>query len=248
MPPATGSVSPTYPRAVPSLLLALAIILTPLTFSLPDGCADVHVIGARGSGQSGYGDQVEGVVDAITAGARSVGMTASDEPLDYPAVSITDSLGLVLVTGDYARSVDDGAEALRTAVDRAAAECPNTRTVIVGYSQGAHVVKQAFADEHSHPVAAVVLLADPTRDPSQLGIRRLGSPPGEEAGAFGAIRLPDHVRVVAIDVCAAQDVVCDRSSGGFLAHIDGYEVYEADVAAAAIGLLERLPSRRLSPR
>ncbi len=240
--------SPTYPPAVSSLLLALAIILTPLTFSPPDGCADIHVIGVRGSGQSGYGDQVEGVVGAIATEARAAGMTVSDEAVEYPSVSISDSLGLVLVTGEYARSVDDGAEELRSVVDRVAGDCPRGRTVIVGYSQGAHVIKQAFGDTPSRPIAAVVLLADPTRDPGQLGIRRLGRVPGDTGGAFEPIRLPDPLRTVAVDVCAAEDIVCDRSGGGFLAHIDGYEVYERAVAAAVIGILDRLPGRRLAPR
>lgn len=230
------------------LLLSLAILLVPPTFSHPADCDDAHVIGVRGSGQSGYGEQVDAAIAAIETTVESAGLTMSDQPLDYPAVSISDSLGLVLFTGEYGRSVETGVEELRTVVDEVAQNCPTTEIVLVGYSQGAHVIKTAFDGRPSHRISAVVLLADPTRDPAQPGVRRLGSEPGEASGAFGERALPNHLRPVAMDVCAADDIVCDRSRGGFVAHIDGYDVHNEEIARLVLALLDQRPERRQSPR
>ena len=67
-----------------------------------EGCPDVHIIGARGSGQpSGYGEQVAPVVEALVAGISATGRSVTDEPLDYPAISISDSFGVFFRTSRY---------------------------------------------------------------------------------------------------------------------------------------------------
>jgi pimeloyl-ACP methyl ester carboxylesterase len=180
----------------------------------------VHIIGARGSGQTGYGDQVGAVVYKTATSVRESGRTTVAHSLDYPAISISDSFGLVLLNGDYNRSVEAGAEALRSDLDSIRAECPQTQIILIGYSQGSQVIKTAMEDRPPiDRIASVVLLADPTREISQLGILRLG-PLLEGGGAFGSIKLPDHLRTVTVDICAEGDGVC--GTGGFLSHIDGY--------------------------
>lgn len=184
-----------------------------------------HVIGARGSGQpSGFGDQVGPVVRSISDATLAVGRSVTSEALDYPAISIADSLGLALINGEYDASVRAGVNSLWAAVGRVARTCPSTDIVLVGYSQGAQVIKTALEGTvPMHRIAAVVLLADPTRDPSQIGMIRLGDPTALRPGAFGAIALPDHVRTVAIDVCAAGDGICERGRNDLLAHTEGYQ-------------------------
>ena len=205
-------------------VLALLLALLSPPASATDPCADVHIIGIRGSGQSaGYGDQAAGVVDGIEAALMRRGISVTAEPLDYPAISVSDSLGLVLITGAYDASVRAGTDELRATLDAMDPLCPSTEFVLVGYSQGAQVIKSALAGiQPSIPIAGVVLLADPTRDAAQRGIVRLGDPVAERDGAFGAVALPHHVSVVAVDVCAAGDGVCERGRQGFTAHVDGY--------------------------
>jgi hypothetical protein len=211
----------TYAQGVFAPVFALVVaLLIPAHQAGISGCEDVHIVGARGSGQVGYGEQVGAVVSKTATSVRESGQTVHAYSLDYPAISISDSFGLVLLNGEYTRSVNAGAEALISELDSIRSECPQTQVILIGYSQGSQVIKTAM--ENRPPIdriASVVLLADPTREISQRGIFRLGSLL-EGAGAFGSIKLPDHLRTVTVDICADGDGVC--GTGGFLSHIEGY--------------------------
>jgi cutinase len=205
---------------VPVFALVIALLI-PVQNVGVGGCEDVHIIGVRGSGQIGYGDQVGSVVTDTAASVRRTGRSVIAHSLDYPAISISDSFGLALLNGDYSRSVTTGVDALRSDLDTIRNVCPDTQVVLVGYSQGSQVIKNAVKNRPPvDRIAAVALLADPTRDVTQPGIVRLGSGL-EGSGAFGSVTLPNHLRTVAIDVCAVGDGVC--GTGGFLSHIEGYE-------------------------
>jgi pimeloyl-ACP methyl ester carboxylesterase len=212
-------------------MLVVALVF-PASSVASDGCADLQVIGIRGSGQpAGYGAQVGPVVEAVERVASATGRSVDSVALEYPALSLADSFGLALFTGEYDASVRAGADALVAEIGDIATACPGTRFVLVGYSQGAQVIKAALADAPpTERIGGVVLLADPTRDPDQRGIIRLGDPTAERAGAFGAVPLPDHLRSVAVDVCAAGDGVCERGRRDLLAHTEGY----ADAPAAVV--------------
>ncbi len=228
--------------ALATLSLIIALVMPSL--GTPDGCPDVHVIGVRGSGQVAYGAQVEGVVDAVRDGAAAMGLETAAEAIEYPAISVTESLGLVLINGEYDRSVAEGVEALRSAMRRVADRCPRTGLALVGYSQGAQVIKSALAGSTPNlRIPVVVLLADPTRDAAQAGITRLGDPSVVADGAFGAIALPDHLRAVTVDVCAAGDGVCERGRRSLVAHSDGYtDAGPLVVPFVLADLSERLPA------
>ena len=201
----------------------VAVLLVPVSYG-SDVCADVYVIGARGSGQpDGFGPQAGPVVDSIEASLQGRGLTVESAPLDYPAISVSDSFGLVLLTGDYARSVRAGVIELIAEMTRVARECPESDLVLVGYSQGAQVIKVALEElPPIHRISGIVLLADPTRDRNQIGIARLGDPSVERSGSFGPVALLDHFRSVAVDICAAGDGVCDRGRSSLVAHVEGY--------------------------
>ncbi|MFO7699206.1 MAG: hypothetical protein R6W79_01180, partial [Acidimicrobiia bacterium] len=79
-----------------------------------------------------------------------------------------------------------------------------------------------------------------TRDPLQTGVVRLGDPTTERTAAFGAISLPDHVRTVTVDVCAAGDGICERGRRDLLAHTEGYR--------DAPGWVTSIVERRLDAR
>jgi pimeloyl-ACP methyl ester carboxylesterase len=227
-------------------VVAVAIsLLIPAQLAGVPGCDDVHVIGVRGSGQRNYGDQVGSVVAEATKNIGQTGRTVAQHALDYPAISISDSFGLVLLNGEYDRSVRAGVKSLTSELDAIREECPLTQIILVGYSQGSQVIKTAMVNRPLvDRIASVVLLADPTRETSQRGVVRLGSQ-DEGSGAFGLIMLPEYLRTVAIDVCAVGDGVCGR--GGFLSHIDGYEDFAEPIVRYVLSELAASPLRFLRP-
>jgi hypothetical protein len=218
-------------------LMLVAALLVP-SVGQPAGCSDVLVIGVRGSGQTGYGQQVGGTVDALVAAIASTGRTVNDVALDYPAISVSDSFGLVLLNGEYDASVRSGVEALRAELAAETIRCWRTDIVLVGYSQGAQVIKQALMG--TTPVvriAAVVLLADPTRDPAQPGVARIGGATGERGGSFGTLVLPGYLRPVTVDVCAEGDAVCERGRFAIGAHTNGYSDLMRPAAGRAMAFI-----------
>nr|WP_236984439.1 MULTISPECIES: cutinase family protein [Mycobacterium] len=96
------------------------------------GCPDVKVVFARGTFEApGIGATGQAFVDALSA--RLGGKNVAVEPVDYPA-----SL-------DFGRAVDGVADA-STKVEATAANCPRTKIVLGGYSQGAAVAAYTTAD------------------------------------------------------------------------------------------------------
>jgi hypothetical protein len=218
---------------IPIALALIVALLAPITL-LDPGCPSVEIVGVRGSGQAGYGEQVQPVVEAVHTALVANGRTVESTPLEYTAISVSDSFGFVLLNGEYDRSVSDGVAALKSTLDNIASTCSTTDIVLVAYSQGAQVVKAALEESAPiHRIASIVLLADPTRNIVQRGIARLGDVTLERDGTFGAIALPDYLRAVTIDVCAAGDGVCERGRRSFTAHIEGY----AEVASEIIPLV-----------
>ena len=213
------------------------------------GCPDVAIVGIAGSGQEGYGPQVEGVVEAITAASAAEGLAIDAVALDYPAVSVSDSFGLALFNGAYDESVATGVGMLTAVLDEISQACPPTEVVLVGYSQGAEVIKRTFEGVGvPYRVGSVVLLADPTRDPSQRGVLRLGDPTAERPGAFGAVPIPNQLRPVVIDVCAEGDGICERGRFSFTAHVDGYGGSPDEVAPIVVRRIASTTRPLLRPR
>lgn len=144
------------------------------------GCPDVDVVFARGTFEAPgtVGATGQAFVDALNA--RLVGKNVAVDPVDYPA-----SL-------DFGRAVDGVADA-STKVETTAANCPRTKIVLGGYSQGAAVA--AYTTSDSVPdgvalpdglngpmppavasnVAAVVLFAAPS--PGFLNVVDRSAPP-----------------------------------------------------------------------
>lgn len=215
---------------ITTVAFMLALLSVP-SATVHQACSDVRIIGVSGSGQTGYGEQVETVVSPLLRNIADTGRSATARALDYPAISVSESFGLVLLNGEYDESVQAGAQSLRLAIDEISTSCPDTQIVLVGYSQGAQVIKVAM--ENTVPtarIAAVGLLADPTREPSQPGVLRLGGVIGLRGGSFGPILLPGYLRPVTVDVCALEDSICERGGFGFVAHIEGYAEYSERLA------------------
>jgi cutinase len=160
-------------------------------------CPAVEVVFARGTTEPpGIGGVGQAFVDSLRSqvGGRSVGVYA----VNYPA------------TDDFSQSASAGANDASAHVQYMAANCPNTRMVLGGYSQGAIVIDLITAfpvsfagftpapmpPEVADHVAAVAVLGNPSD-------RYVGAPLSTISPLYGA---------KAIDLCAAGDPIC--SPGG----------------------------------
>jgi cutinase-like protein len=156
-------------------------------------CPDIEVTFARATAEPpGVGGVGQAFVDSLRSqvGGRSVGVY----PVNYPAGD------------DIAPSANAGANDAHAHVRSMVANCPNTKLVLGGYSQGAGVIDLITiarapvsglipdiltADEADH-VAAVATFGNPSD-------RYLGAPVNVLSDWYGA---------KAIDLCAPGDPVC----------------------------------------
>ena len=113
--------------AVAAYTLPIAVIPTPAG---ADPCPDVEVVFARGTTEPpGVGGVGQAFVDSLRslAGQRSVEAYAVDYLADW----------------DFDTGMPAGASDASAHVQATAANCPNTRVVLGGYSQGAGVIDLA---------------------------------------------------------------------------------------------------------
>jgi len=121
------------------------------------GCAQVLLVGARGSGQEApYGDMVDGVRSELASrlGEQRPDVDLAQVYLDYPAVSLDDidtASVQDMVLGEessaapaYVASVEAGTTELERLAGAEAQRCPDEKLLVVGYSQGAEVATRAL--------------------------------------------------------------------------------------------------------
>jgi cutinase len=156
-------------------------------------CPDIEVTFARGTSEPpGVGAVGQEFIDALRSQVR--GRSVGVYPVNYPAGD------------DIAPSASAGAVDAHAHVRSMVANCPNTKLVLGGYSQGAGVIDLITiarapilglipdiltADEADH-VAAVATFGNPSD-------RILGAPVNVVSDWYGA---------KAIDLCAPGDPVC----------------------------------------
>lgn len=187
-----------------------AALLCPPISTSAASCPDVEVTFARATTEPpGVGGVGQEFIDSLRSqvGGRSVGVY----PVNYPADE------------DFGPSASAGAADAHAHVQSTIANCPNTKLVLGGYSQGAMVIDlitiaQApvaglmpqilTADEAEH-VAALALFGNPSD-------RYLGAPVSVVSPWYGA---------KAIDLCAPGDPIC--TPGGPLAMPSHDEMFSA---------------------
>ena len=87
-------------------------------------CAPVHLIVARASGE----DPGEGIIGAISEDIQARVAGADSEAVDYPAT-----------LANYQASEAEGVAEMTRLVTEYAAACPDSKLVLMGYSQGGQV-------------------------------------------------------------------------------------------------------------
>jgi cutinase len=183
----------------------------PLPSASAQPCPNVEVVFARGTGEPpGVGGIGQAFVDAMRsqAGNKSVDVY----PVNYRASSDF-AAGM-----DFALTVVEGIRDAANHVQATAANCPTTRMVLGGFSQGAVVagfvtsavvpegipaalVPPPMPPEVADHVAAVALFGKP----SDQFMRDVGAPPVVIGPLYAA---------KTIDLCADGDTICNGAPPG----------------------------------
>jgi cutinase len=200
------------------VVMTWALVSAPIGSPLAsaDPCSDVEVVFARGTGEPvGLGGVGQAFVDSLRS--QVPGRSIGDYPVNYPA------------TDDYRNSALAGAGDASAHVGNVIANCPNTKLVLGGYSQGASVID--FSSESMPPqtpghVAAVALF---------------GNPSSSYASSLMGGQLPTlgpAYRPKAIDLCIPDDIICSEG-GNMVPHLLYVQSGMADQAATfAAGRLQ----------
>jgi cutinase len=178
-------------------------------------CPDVEVVFARGSDEArGVGAVGQAFIDSLRsqAAGRSLGVYA----VNYPA------------TYNFARSMPVGVSDARTHVESAVANCPNTKMVLGGYSQGAAVIDMT-TDALPSPVAGHVAAVALFGNMVSTYARSQGGGP---VPAIGPLYQPKT-----IDLCMPDDPICSEGKNDDAHHQYVQSGMTNEAAAFAAGRL-----------
>ncbi|WP_125079763.1 cutinase family protein [Mycobacterium sp. P7213] len=207
-------------RVLAAGVAAAALLMDPTASSTPtasaDGCPDVEVVFARGTSEPpGLGRVGDGLVSALrNRTSRSVGAYAVNYPASY----------------DFGRAAD-GANDASGHIMWMVENCPGTRLVLGGYSQGAAIIDIVAAapvpgfgftaplpPEAADHVAAIAVFGNPS---NKIGQPLTNSP------VYG---------FKTVDLCTDGDPVC--SPGRMFSAHSGYTPGMTNQAASFVaGLL-----------
>jgi cutinase len=223
---------------IAALVVAGGLLCAPIPIAAAQPCPDVEVVFARGTGEPpGVGGIGEPFVDSLRSqiGAKSLDVY----PVNYEASSdFSDRV-------QFAQSVVDGIKDAGGHVQSTAANCPNTRIVLGGFSQGAAVA--GFVTSASIPagIPAEYLPFLPKPMPPEVAkhvaaVTLFGKPSAEWLQSYGApaVVIGPLYAPKTIDLCAPGDTICDGSAGGgpSFAHAEyganGMTVQAADFAVS----------------
>jgi cutinase len=173
-------------------------------------CPDVEVIFARGTGEApGVGGVGQSFVDALRAAAapRTVGVYA----VDYPAGNNFEQREA------FAGTVVDGIRNESDHIRAMAANCPNTKLVLGGYSQGAvvsgFVTSDVVPPEHAATAPAPL---PPEVAQHVAAVVLFGTPSPEFLSQYGAPAITIGARFAdkTLELCNPGDTICSGAPGG----------------------------------
>jgi cutinase len=191
--------------AAAAVLTACAAVLAPALSPMPigvasaDDCPDVEVVFARGTNDApGLGNVGDAFVGALRnkVGGRSVGAYAVNYPANFDFLAAADG-------------ANDASARIQFMVDN----CPNTRLVLGGYSQGAAVIDVISAIPM--PVLGFNNPLPPNVPDHVAAIAAFGNPSAK-------LGLPLTTSPVwggrAIDLCNGNDPICQTDGESVAAH------------------------------
>jgi len=196
------------------MLSASVLLSAPAPAASADPCPDVEVVFARGSGEPpGLGSVGGPFVDSLRSqiGSRSLGVY----PVNYPASTDFSNTA-------FAMTVIDGIRDAGNHIESMASNCPKTREVLGGYSQGAALagyvtsaavppgvpagaVPPPMPPEVANHVAAVTLFGTP----SAQFLQQYGAPP---------ITIGPLYQPKTLQLCAQGDAICESVGTPGIAH------------------------------
>ena len=201
------------------------------------GCPDVEVVFARGTGEApGVGGVGQGFVDAVRAQAapRSVGVYA----VNYPAGNNFEQREV------FASTVIDGIRDAGNHLQRMSVDCPNTKLVLGGFSQGAVVSGVATSGTVPSSVPAAIAPAPLSPEVAQhvSAVVLFGTPSGPFLERYGApaITIGPLFADKTLQLCANGDTICNGAPDGgpSVAHaLYGINGMVNEGAAYAVGRL-----------
>jgi cutinase len=184
-------------RNIALLLGVMVAVAVAMTWALVDThhppvgpCPDVEVVSARGTDQPpGVGINGQAFIDSLRSKlpGRNIGVYA----VNYPA------------SDDLVKSPLVGADDARDHVEATVAQCPNTRIVLSGYSQGANVIDritEKLRPEVADHVAAVAVFGNPR---SAFASKMVGS----QLPTISPLYRPKT-----IDLCMPDDPICSEGT------------------------------------
>nr|WP_225951782.1 cutinase family protein [Mycobacterium sp. OAS707] len=189
-------------------MTAWALPLANLPAAGADPCPDVEVVFARGTTEPpGPGGIGQTFIDSLRSqlGGRTVGVYA----VNYPA------------SRDFETSTPAGAQDASAHIQATAANCPNTRLVLGGYSQGAAVIDLSTT-------AAPAQIVDHVAAAALFGAPRSAFADTLSPGPLPTIA-PQYVDRT-IDLCVPNDPICS-DGGDMRAHTAYIETGMVDQAA-----------------
>lgn len=194
--------------AAAAVVGAAALLSAPTPSVSADPCPDVEVVFARGTGEPpGLGGVGGSFVDALRGqlGGRSLGVY----PVNYQASSDFQS-------PDFPVTVIDGIRDAGNHVESMAANCPKTREVIGGYSQGAAVAGYvtSAAVPPGVPASAVPPPMPPEVASHVAAVTLFGTPSGDFLDKYHApaLVIGPLYKPKTLELCAAGDPICGAGS------------------------------------
>ncbi|MEB4209820.1 cutinase family protein [Mycobacterium sp. 94-17] len=178
-------------------------------------CPDVEVVFARGSGEApGVGGIGQPFIDALHAQVGGKSLTVY--PVNYPASTDFSS-------PDFPLTVIDGIRDASSHIESMAVNCPNTREILGGYSQGAAVAgyTTSAAVPPGVPASAVPPPMPPDIARHVAAVALFGTPSGEFLQKYNAppLTIGPLYQPKTIELCAQGDPVCGNGGGNdFAAH------------------------------
>ncbi|BBZ19314.1 cutinase family protein [Mycolicibacterium gadium] len=192
-----------------------ALLISPVPSATAQGCPDVEVVFARGTGEPpGVGGVGQAFVDALRAQAGPRSMNVY--PVNYAASS--DFMGDRIA---FARTVVDGIRDAGTHIEATAANCPDTKIVLGGFSQGAALAGYVTSAEIPQEVPAEYREFIPNPMPAEVAdhvaaVVLIGLPSQEFLSTGGAppIRIGPSYVDKTLKICAPDDNICNGAPAG----------------------------------